>query len=377
MKEFFLGVATFISALFGAAGDNHGGIGINPNVIPPSPIPIETSAPVPTKTTGGSLNISTKVAQTMAAEALKNTTEFQMNGSHLEIIDYKVLECVGCWNFSFEFRVQDENANVIDVANATVSIRNGTVAGIEFSPEAQKSSMSAEECEAQNGRVVNTIDGDTCKEDEILAGEIDEFMSLNFCCIKKNITAEVEKAITNFEECVTAGFSVQESFPRQCTAPDGEFFVEILEENPEKSVTPEETKPLESGSLMIDFENEPEITKTTSEELDEKSAETDPESEIIEEPEIPIFSSANLRSVKNAFLAELGETAEFKIEITLFDPEFCRGKITVKSEEPKIFLAAKKSHETWIIPFYGNEEFPCELLDALHFPMEMISECTE
>ena len=138
------------------------------------------------------------------------------------------------------------------------------------------------------------------------------------------------------------------------------------------------TKPAYYYELHLDTaKNEPEITKTTSEELDEKSAETDPESEIIEEPEIPIFSSANLRSVKNAFLAELGETAEFKIEITLFDPEFCRGKITVKSEEPKIFLAAKKSHETWIIPFYGNEEFPCELLDALHFPMEMISECTE
>jgi len=34
--------------------------------------------------------------------------------------------------------------------------------------------------------------------------------------------------VTNFEECVRAGYPVRESYPRQCQTPDGISFVETL-----------------------------------------------------------------------------------------------------------------------------------------------------
>lgn len=35
--------------------------------------------------------------------------------------------------------------------------------------------------------------------------------------------------ITNFEECITAGYPIQESYPRQCRAPDGQVFIEEIQ----------------------------------------------------------------------------------------------------------------------------------------------------
>ncbi len=34
------------------------------------------------------------------------------------------------------------------------------------------------------------------------------------------------KSIKSFEECVKAGYPIMESYPRQCTVPSGNFFVE-------------------------------------------------------------------------------------------------------------------------------------------------------
>lgn len=36
--------------------------------------------------------------------------------------------------------------------------------------------------------------------------------------------------ITTFQECVDAGYPVQESYPRQCTTPDGDRFTEEVED---------------------------------------------------------------------------------------------------------------------------------------------------
>ena len=35
-------------------------------------------------------------------------------------------------------------------------------------------------------------------------------------------------SVNNFEECAAAGYPVMESYPRQCSAPGGKVFVEIL-----------------------------------------------------------------------------------------------------------------------------------------------------
>ncbi len=37
-----------------------------------------------------------------------------------------------------------------------------------------------------------------------------------------------QEAITNFEECARAGYTVGESYPRQCWTPDKKHFVEKI-----------------------------------------------------------------------------------------------------------------------------------------------------
>ncbi|MBI4049625.1 MAG: hypothetical protein HY395_02295 [Candidatus Doudnabacteria bacterium] len=39
--------------------------------------------------------------------------------------------------------------------------------------------------------------------------------------------------VTDFHSCVNAGYPVAESFPRQCTGPDGQTFTEEVSEEPE------------------------------------------------------------------------------------------------------------------------------------------------
>jgi hypothetical protein len=39
---------------------------------------------------------------------------------------------------------------------------------------------------------------------------------------------EPEIQVSNFEECVKAGYPVMESYPRQCSTPSGKFFVEEI-----------------------------------------------------------------------------------------------------------------------------------------------------
>lgn len=36
--------------------------------------------------------------------------------------------------------------------------------------------------------------------------------------------------VSNFEECVVAGYPVQETYPRQCTTPDGNVYTEKLDD---------------------------------------------------------------------------------------------------------------------------------------------------
>lgn len=49
-------------------------------------------------------------------------------------------------------------------------------------------------------------------------------VSLDYFLAKNNVV----KNITNFEECVSAGFPVMETYPRQCRMPNGNNYVEII-----------------------------------------------------------------------------------------------------------------------------------------------------
>lgn len=55
---------------------------------------------------------------------------------------------------------------------------------MEDMPE-EKTMVTVEECRQQNGRLVNTLRGDTCNDNEVLLGEVKEFISPNICCVKK------------------------------------------------------------------------------------------------------------------------------------------------------------------------------------------------
>jgi uncharacterized membrane protein len=35
-----------------------------------------------------------------------------------------------------------------------------------------------------------------------------------------------QASVTNFQQCAAAGYPVMQSYPRECTLPDGKFFVE-------------------------------------------------------------------------------------------------------------------------------------------------------
>lgn len=47
---------------------------------------------------------------------------------------------------------------------------------------------------------------------------------------KESVEEPVVSAITNFEECAKAGYSILESYPEQCRTPDGRNFVRVIEE---------------------------------------------------------------------------------------------------------------------------------------------------
>ncbi len=51
-------------------------------------------------------------------------------------------------------------------------------------------------------------------------------------------------AVTNFEECVAAGYAVLESYPRQCNTPEGRNFVEKVD-------SPVTSKPTTSGGCYV------------------------------------------------------------------------------------------------------------------------------
>jgi len=58
---------------------------------------------------------------------------------------------------------------------------------------------------------------------------------LYFATQRKIETPPVVSSISTFEECIAAGYSVQESYPERCTTPDGKTFTRNIENELEKS----------------------------------------------------------------------------------------------------------------------------------------------
>ncbi|MBU1151867.1 hypothetical protein KJ632_03530 [Patescibacteria group bacterium] len=55
------------------------------------------------------------------------------NGYHLEEIGASVITCPACWDFEYEFRLQDaQTAEVTGVADVKVSVRAGKITGVFY-----------------------------------------------------------------------------------------------------------------------------------------------------------------------------------------------------------------------------------------------------
>jgi len=71
---------------------------------------------------------------------------------------------------------------------------------------------------------------------------------------EKEMVSDIdEPIINNFEECIAAGNPAMESYPRQCRTPDGEHFVESIQEEQEsatESSIPEFYWTDEDGNLI-------------------------------------------------------------------------------------------------------------------------------
>jgi hypothetical protein len=63
----------------------------------------------------------------------------------------------------------------------------------------------------------------------VLVAEV-ECLQLESGSIEEEDTGASDSQISSFEECVTAGNPVMESYPRQCRTSDGEFFIEEISE---------------------------------------------------------------------------------------------------------------------------------------------------
>jgi len=76
-------------------------------------------------------------------------------------------------------------------------------------------------------RIINTKNAWICEDDQwIKSGEPTNEMPDWFC---------FDQNITNFERCLEAGYSVMESYPRQCRGPEDKLFVENIGNELEKS----------------------------------------------------------------------------------------------------------------------------------------------
>lgn len=76
--------------------------------------------------------------------------------------------------------------------------------------------------------------------------------------------------ITNFDQCESAGFPVQESYPRRCSTPDGSTFTEVLDDD---ALTPDDTDNTDNTDTGDSADDDEPITSDTAYTLSALSAE--------------------------------------------------------------------------------------------------------
>ncbi len=90
--------------------------------------------------------------------------------------------CPGCWMVELEYSLHEEDSNRVQKAIVKVTLDNWEVTNTSYS-QITDLVFSPEECEAEGGRSVNIVGGDSCNENEINIGDVVGFISPNICCV--------------------------------------------------------------------------------------------------------------------------------------------------------------------------------------------------
>lgn len=176
-----------------------------------------------------------KAIQIARAYAWNMQAYKQDHGRRLRVLFTNQSSCEGCYAITLQYNVDSEKELIHDKVTTRITMENWMVNGIVSARETLKT-FTSEECKASKGRVVTSGD---CLQTEFLAGNVSEVNLTGTCCIKKKVT--------NFKECVDAGYEVLESYPRQCTTGDGTYFREVLDD---MIRCPEDMKECPDGSFV-------------------------------------------------------------------------------------------------------------------------------
>jgi hypothetical protein len=68
-----------------------------------------------------------------------------------------------------------------------------------------------------------------------------------------SIRETAEQPITNFEECVQAGYAVLESYPARCITPEGESFTQVVEWEDDEFAIPDEDEEFSEDGETSEF----------------------------------------------------------------------------------------------------------------------------
>jgi len=197
------------------------------------------------------------------ARAAKIAADYLVYDYGMSIVQVITEQCPGCFKVEIE-----KGGNII-----TVEIVDWEVIG---------KTLTSEECLAKGGRTVKVVGDSGCYENETEIGSVTGFTSSNICCLPlekactdsggtvasgmcclsatdfpnscligacgcgPDSSHEVDVCecgegkcfdgrecillINSFDDCARAGYPVMESYPRQCSTPDGRSFVEVLDE---------------------------------------------------------------------------------------------------------------------------------------------------
>ena len=119
----------------------------------------------------------------VAKAHVKEMSEYADGGRGLRRTDLLQARCPGCWMVELQFdRDSQEAAGKTDRITVKVMLEGWEVADAESS-KATITVLTPEECDAIGGRVLNTLGGFECYDNEVEEGEVEGLLCPCVCCV--------------------------------------------------------------------------------------------------------------------------------------------------------------------------------------------------